>query len=186
MENRVIPGTSIPYGGGGMFSVFRPLILAADGLTLGQVCSLTGLEPSTVQNWVKRKFVANPVGKKYRERQLARILLISALRDSMRIESIGELMSMVNGSADDESDDIIPEDRMYDYLCEIIAEAGDGESFDRIPETVRRVTSDYDPPDKNAAQRLCEALTVMAYACAAARDKKEAESRFMKMKEESK
>lgn len=186
MDSKVIPGTSIPYdGSSGMFSLFRPLIAATDGLTLGQVCSVTGLEPSTIQNWVKRGFVAHPLGKKYRERQLARILLISSLRDSMRIENIGELMAMVNGSADDESDDIIPEERLYDHLCEIIGQANDsGFAFDRIPEIVRRVISDYDPPDSTAAVRLEKALTVMAYACAAARYKKEAESLFTEMKEE--
>ena len=77
-----VPGTNLKYEGGrGMFSLLRPMIQAADGLTLGQVCSITGLAPATIQNWVKRGFVSRPIQKKYRERQLARILLISSLRD---------------------------------------------------------------------------------------------------------
>ncbi len=88
----IVPGTSMPYEEGGMFALFRPMIRATDGLTLRQVCSLTGLEPSTIQNWIKRGYVAHPVEKKYRERQLARILLISALRDCMKIDSIGALI----------------------------------------------------------------------------------------------
>ena len=111
-----VPGTSIPHEGGGMFSVFRPMIQATDGLTLRQVCSITGLEPSTIQNWIKRGFVSHPVEKKYRERQLARILLISALRDCMKIDSIGELLTIVNGDTEDTSDDIISEEQLYDYL----------------------------------------------------------------------
>ena len=79
-----VPGTSIPFDGNSLFEKYRPLIEAADGLTLSQVCNLTGLEPSTIQNWVKRHFVSRPVAKKYRERQLARILLISSLRDCMK------------------------------------------------------------------------------------------------------
>ena len=110
MTEKMVPGTAIPYAdSNGMFAMFRPLIRATDGLTLGQVCAITGLEVSTIQNWVKRKFVPRPVEKKYHERQLARILLISALRDGMKIDAIGELMTMVNGDADDVSDDIISE-----------------------------------------------------------------------------
>ena len=75
---KLIPGTSLEYKGeGSMFSMLLPIIRAGDGLTLSQVCSITGLEPSTIQNWVKRGYVARPVKKKYRERQLARILMIS-------------------------------------------------------------------------------------------------------------
>ena len=39
----IVPGTSMPYEEGGMFALFRPMIRATDGLTLGQVCKLTGL-----------------------------------------------------------------------------------------------------------------------------------------------
>lgn len=65
MYDKLVPGTVMPYTdvAGGMFSVFRPMITATDGLTLGQVSALTGLEYSTVQNWVKRGFVAHPVQK---------------------------------------------------------------------------------------------------------------------------
>ena len=179
-----VPGTSIPHEGGGMFSVFRPMIRATDGLTLRQVCSITGLEPSTIQNWIKRGFVSHPVEKKYRERQLARILLISALRDCMKIDSIGDLLAIVNGDTEDTSDDIISEEQLYDYLCEIIGTADEGAlSFEEIPETVRSVTKDYIPTDDTAAERLNEALTVMVFAYTAGQYKKEADKRFLQLKE---
>ena len=179
-----VPGTSIPHEGGGMFSVFRPMIRATDGLTLRQVCSITGLEPSTIQNWIKRGFVSHPVEKKYRERQLARILLISALRDCMKIDSIGELLTIVNGDTEDTSDDIISEEQLYDYLCEIIGTADEGAlSFEEIPETVRSVTKDYVPTDDTAAERLNEALTVMVFAYTAGQYKKEADKRCLQLKE---
>ena len=59
MSEMHVPGTVMPLSdiSGGMFSIFRPMIEAADGLSLGQVCAITGLEYSTVQNWVKRGFV---------------------------------------------------------------------------------------------------------------------------------
>ena len=38
MREPRVPGTVMPYSeAGGMFSIFRPLIQATDGLTLGQV-----------------------------------------------------------------------------------------------------------------------------------------------------
>lgn len=181
---KLVPGTNIPYSGEGTFSRFIPLIKMTDGLTLSQVCSLTGLESSTIQNWVKRKFVSRPVDKKYRERQLARILLISALRDSMKIDRIGELMSMVNGDTDDTSDDIISEEQMYNYLCEVIAKTDDGAApIKKIPELVSIVTQGYNPPNEKATERLRDALTVMVCAYIAGKYKNEADSLFEKMKE---
>ena len=38
-----VPGISIPFDGNSLFEKYRPLIEAADGLTLSQVCNLTGL-----------------------------------------------------------------------------------------------------------------------------------------------
>lgn len=184
MENN-IPGTTIPYeGGGSMFAMFRPLIKATDGLTLSQVCAITGLEGSTIQNWVKRGFVSRPVNKKYRERQLARILLISSLRDSMKIDRIGELMSTVNGDANDTGDDIISEEQMYDYFCEVIGSAS-GEVIKpaEFPRIVAQTTSDYEPPSEDAAKRLNDALTVMVFAYASARLKQQADSLFLQIKE---
>ena len=39
-------------------------IFASGGLFLSQVCFVTGIELHTVQNWVKRGFVAPPIEKK--------------------------------------------------------------------------------------------------------------------------
>ena len=130
-----VPGTVIRReGGDGMFAMFRPMIQATDGLTLRQVCSITGLEGSTIQNWIKRGFVSHPIEKKYRERQLARILLISSLRDCMKIDNIGSLLHIINGNADDTGDDIISEEQLYDYLCEIIGNADSGTlTLEKVP-----------------------------------------------------
>ncbi len=175
----------MPKSGRGMFSEFLPLIRAADGLSLRQVCSLTGLEASTIQNWIKRGFVSHPEQKKYRERQLARILLISALRDCMKIDSIGSLLAMVNGDADDTEDDIISEEQLYDYLCLIIAATDKPLSAADAPGLAQRVTSDWEPPSDDARERLINALTVMALAYTAGQYKKEADRIFNSMKEKA-
>ena len=182
-----VPGTVIRReGGDGMFAMFRPMIRATDGLTLRQVCSVTGLEGSTIQNWIKRGFVSHPIEKKYRERQLARILLISSLRDCMKIDNIGSLLHIINGNADDTGDDIISEEQLYDYLCEIIGNADSGTlTLEKVPQAVQKVTKDYIPTDDTAAGRLNEALTVMVYAYIAGQYKKEADKRFNGLKEKN-
>lgn len=184
MNEATVPGTVIPYSkGNGMFSVFIPMIKATGGLSLSQVCAITGLEASAMQNWVKRGFVAHPVNKKYFERQLARILLISALRSSMKIESIGELMHIVNGSADDESDDIISEEQLYDFLCETVSGL-DPESVTKVSvdKVVDKVTSEYSPKSAENLERLKSALSVMAYAYMSGVLKQRAESQFNEMR----
>lgn len=171
----MLPGESMTP-----FSGILPLIRAADGLTLSQVCALTQLEPSTIQNWIKRGFVPHPVSKKYRERHLSRILLVAALRDSLQIDAIGGLLCIINGDADDESDDIIREEELYDCLCRAV----DGISRSRNPSAeldavITRVTRDYDPPDADAAERLRGALGIMTRAYAAGRLKRMAEQDYI-------
>ncbi len=184
---KLIPGTLLEYTErGSMFSLLLPIIQAADGLALGQVCKITGLEPSTIQNWVKRGYVARPVKKKYHERQLARILLISALRDCMQIDRIGELMKMVNGSADDESDDIISEDKLYDYFCDIITQCYEKQpTIEEIPQLVKNELANYTSKNKKDIKTLSDAMTVMIYAYTASVYKAKADSKFSEMEVEA-
>ena len=70
-------------------------------------------------------------------------------------------------------------------LRAVIGRAGKGAlPFEKIPAAVREVTHDYIPTDDTAADRLNEALTVMAYAYTAGQYKQEADRRFQLMKEE--
>lgn len=185
MQEKLIPGTVLHYSDeSGIFSMFKPMIKAANGLTLGQVCNITGLSQSTIQNWVKRGFVAHPVDKKYFSRQLARILLISSLRECMQIDRIGELMKMVNGSADDESDDIISEEALYDYLCEIIrCMDSQGYLHTEAKEIIEKTISGYTGPDSGAKERLTLALLTMVSAYISGKLKQEADGYFNKIKE---
>ena len=179
-----IPGTTIEYSeNSSMFASLRPIIRATNGLTLSQVCAITGLEGSTIQNWVKRGFVARPVNKKYYERQLARILLISALREAMPLDTIGELGRMINGSANDESDDIISEEDLYDCFCSVIS-GGEGQilNYDEIPQRIKNAVKNYNPPNDEAYKTLTSALEVMAYAHTSAQYKRLAKAKLENMK----
>ncbi|MCR5068138.1 MAG: DUF1836 domain-containing protein [Erysipelotrichaceae bacterium] len=161
MLSKLIPGTSIECAEeNDAASVFRPLLSITGGLSLSQICVIADLLPSTIQNWVKRGFVPHPENKKYTERHLYRILLISALRDGMNIEDIGELMVLINGDTDDTSDDIISEEKLYELFCQAVRSLH-RQSFNEkdINEVLQEVLNDQ--PDETG--RLSLALKVMIY-----------------------
>lgn len=164
-----IPGTTMPYTeeNRAAFSYIEPLITATGGLALSQVCAITGLEGSTVQNWVKRGWVAKTTDKKYGEVQVARILIINALRDCLHLDRIAQLMRYINGDTQDRSDDIITESVLYNYLCEAAHKVMSAGVFseENVARTVRTITAGYEGPTPDAEGRLHAALTVMVYAC---------------------
>ena len=130
---RLIPGTTIKYtpqARNAAFSLIAPVLEATGGLTLSQLSKLSGLEGSTVQNWIKRGWVSATKGKKYSEKQILRILLINMLRKAMKLEDIANLMRYINGDVEDTSDDIVEEVLLYDMLCRIIFTAEDEGAFD--------------------------------------------------------
>lgn len=118
-----IPGTVLEFkksAAQDCYSVIAPLLTVTGGLTLSQVKAVTGLHASTIQNWVKRGWVKNPENKRYCEEQLIRIILINMMRGSMQMEQIAFLMSYINGSVEDRSDDILPDRELFNILCSII------------------------------------------------------------------
>ncbi len=166
------------------FDVIHPSIRATNGLTLAQVCTVTGLEQSTIQNWIKRGWVAHPENKRYGEYQLARIMIINMLRASMQLDNIAYLLRFVNGEADDRGDDIIPDSVLYTHLCVIAerCEADDVIRPDEVRATVTEALSDYEEAYPGAKEKLTEALTVMALAFIASEIRKDAETLFEKLK----
>jgi hypothetical protein len=93
---------------------------------------------------------------------LSRILLISALRDCMNIDEIGELMILINGDTDDESDDIVSESSLYDYFCKAIRHLDRNELNDGyIEETILNILKDREEVHQ---EKLLPALKVMVYA----------------------
>ena len=165
------------------FCVIEPLIGITGGLTLSQVTEVTGLQGSTIQNWVKRGGVESPGGKRYGEQQLVRIFLINMLRGAMQLDEIVALMAYINGRVDDRSDDIIPDRRLYSFLCEINSEVPQGEygNAEKIRELVCRKLSDYAEPVEGARKKLESSLTVMVLACQAAKIKNTATAEFKKL-----
>ncbi|MBQ1477124.1 MAG: DUF1836 domain-containing protein [Erysipelotrichaceae bacterium] len=171
MLDQYMPGTNIPFSAGNTSDTIEILIRTTNGLSLSQVCTITGLETSTIQNWVKRGYVSRPVKKKYFDRQIWRILLISSLRDCMKIEEIAELMSLINGDVEDASDDIISEARLYDYFCQAIKQMDTHTlNEETISDIVDSLLSDFDHP---GAAKLSCAIKIMVYAYISGRCQKE-------------
>ena len=169
-ETLYAPGTLVERtpGQDSVFAQFDSMIRITNGLALGQVCAITGLDTFAIQNWVKRGFVAHPIAKKYYGRQLARIMLINALRDSMKIDNVGKLMEAVNGDTEDESDDIISEERFYDHLCRAFDACEHMIFVEDISGTVRAIVDKYEPGiGEDPKKRLTDALCTMVYAYAA-------------------
>lgn len=112
--------------------VYKKMIELGNGISLSQMCNITKLEPHTIQNWVKRGYIPHPINKKYYLKHLARTLLISALKECMYLEDIESLMVYINGDVDDESDDIIGEEDLYNLFTNLIEAIDDINNIESI------------------------------------------------------
>jgi len=149
------------------FAKIDMLLEATGGLSLSQVCAVTGLEGSTIQNWVKRGWVEHPVGKKYEEVHIARILIINALKECIKLEHIALLMEYVNGKSQDGSEAVIKESILYNYLCQALKQSSqtDDHSKSGVETVINNVIKDYSDPNPDSRIRIRKALTVMMFAC---------------------
>jgi len=165
-RGKITPGMSARPDDKG-FAKIEMLLEATGGLSLSQVCAVTGLEGSTIQNWVKRGWVEHPVGKRYEEIHIARILIINALKECIKLEHIALLMEYVNGKSRDGSEVIIKESILYNYLCEALKQSGqtDDHSKSGVETVINNVIRDYSDPNPDSRIRIRKALTLMIFAC---------------------
>ena len=145
------------------------------GITLSQVTAITGLEAHTVQNWVKRGFLTSPVGKRYTQRQLCRILNIHMLRGTMPIEKICRLLSYVNGKLDDEGDDLIDDTQLYFMFVKLASRLQELYDPDRMDAVLEEYLADYAEPVPGAKDRVRKVLRIMLTAYLATRMMQETE-----------
>lgn len=181
-----IPGTMLefnPIVAEDCFSTISPLLTVTKGLTLSQVSEVTGLEHSTIQNWVKRGWVKNPEGKRYGEEQLMRIILINMMRGSMQLDQITFLMSYINGSVDDRSDDILPDKELFNILCSVIYKCDSNAIYDTekldsiIDESIEKAILHDDVSKK----KLKVALKAMVLAILSTRMRELAQKAFIEL-----
>ena len=147
----------------------------AGGMVLSQVAGITGLEPYTVQNWVKRGFLTKPVGKRYTLRQLCRILNINMFKTVMPLEQVCRMLSYVNGNLDDESDDLIDDSVLYFLFVRLAANYSVMHNAQGRDAYLQELLADYAEPVPGARERVEKVLRIMLTAWAASQLRKAAE-----------
>lgn len=181
-----IPGTALPWNEGlskDAFAVLFPVLSVTKGLTLSQLKELTGLEGTTIQNWVKRGWVESPTGKRYGEQQIVHIILINMLRNSMQLEKIIALMKYINGEVDDRSDDIIPDRELFSVMCSVISQVEKIQTTnkDEIRQIIETELTDYTGPNVDSKEKLERAVLCMTLGFMSAEIKKDSEAEFDKL-----
>ena len=180
-----IPGTAIPvelnqdpY----IEERIRGMFLGG-GMMLGQITAVTGLEPYTVQNWVKRGFLSPPENKRYTLRQLCRIININMLKDVLVMEDICGLLQHVNGDLGDESDDLIDDSQLYFLFIRLAAFHARTRTPFEEDIYLDEVLQDYQEPVPGAKARVAKVLRIMLTAWAAAQMKKKSQKWLDEIKE---
>ncbi len=140
-------------------------IFAAGGITLSQVCIMTGLEPYLVQNWIKRGFLTSPVGRVYSREQFARVVIINMLKQALQIDRICGLIRIISGLPEDRSDDLVCDDELYHLYVDMLADPDINIADEQsVRQAAMRVTEHFAEPVPGARKKLCKILEVMLYA----------------------
>ena len=178
-----IPGTvlQIPREeADGVENLFSSMFLAG-GMVLGQVASITALEPYTVQNWVKRGFLPPPKNRRYSLNQLCRILHINMLKSVLPMEKVCSLLEYINGRLDDQADDIIDDAALYFLFVRLAARAKELDTLPVWEGALEEALADYREPVPGARERIEKALRIMLTAFIAARMRQAAEQQLQQL-----
>lgn len=179
-----IPGTVLRQPRQEADSIAQQLssMFLAGGISLGQVCGITGLEPYTVQNWVKRGLLTPPQKKQYSLRQLCRIININMLKGVLPMERICGMLGYINGALNDDSDDIIDDSQLYFMFVQLAAHAKELDAAADRDALLEQALQNYNEPVPGAKARVKQVLQVMLTAWLAARMQQEAEKMLNIMK----
>ena len=175
--NWTIPGTALTIqreDAAAIRGQFQALFLGG-GIALSQVTSITGLDPYTIQNWVKRGFLTKPEQKRYSLNQLCRVITISMLKGVLPMERICGLLRYVNGKLDDESDDIIDDAELYFLFLDLAARARDLDTAEEWEHAIAATLEHYIERAPGARDRVRQVLRIMLTGWAASRLALEAE-----------
>ena len=175
--NWTIPGTVLQIqrqNAENIREVFSAMFLAGN-IALGQVSAITGLEPHTVQNWVKRGFLSAPVRKHYTLRQLCRVININMLTSVLPLERICGMLGYINGQLNDESDDVIDDSVLYFMFVRLAARAKELDRESERESVLEQAMAEYEEPVPGAKERVKQVLRIMLTAYVAARMRQEAE-----------
>lgn len=179
IKSNLIPGTVIEKEKIGNITgceFLDKIFFITDGIMLSQIREICAIDGSTLQNWTKRGWVPSPKNKKYNKNQLARILIINMMRETMQLDKIAQVLSYVNGKVEDTGDDIIPESELYGYLCVIIDHLVEDElppDAENMQDLIARTLCSYVERIAGATKRLQKACSViiLSYYAALVRQK---------------
>ena len=166
------PGTTIEVSAlkVGNSKILFDGIFASGGISLSQVCAMTGLEPYIIQNWVRRKFVPPPVKKLYSRAHFSRIIIINMLRETLQIDAICNLIGIIAGNPDDPTDDLIADCELYHIFVDMLAEGdinlGDTDS---VLSAATKAADGFCSQIAGAKTKLINILQVFLYAHASSR-----------------
>lgn len=172
-----IPGTVLTIEKENVNSVEQQFcaMFLGGGIVLSQVTAITGLEPYTVQNWVKRGFLPAPEHKRYNMNQLCRIVAINMLKSALPMEKITGLISYVNGALDDASDDLIDDAQLYFLFVRLAARLGEIHGAEEQQAIIHAELADYREPIVGAQERVEKVLRIMLVAWTASKLQQQAD-----------
>lgn len=165
----LLPGTVIPAKQSDAPYIEQSFsaMFMAGGIALGQVSTITGLEPYTIQNWVKREFLPPPDHKRYNMNQLCRVITINMLKSVLTMEKICGLLTYINGDMDDATDDIIDDAKLYFMFVKLAAGFKLMHNGAGRDEAIDRVLAEYKETVPGAKDRVKKVLQIMLTAWAA-------------------
>ncbi len=183
--NWTIPGTTLAgkrEDAQQIDALFASMFLPG-GMVLSQVSSVTGLEPYVIQNWVKRGFLPPPQNKRYNMEQVCRIININMLKGALPLERICNLISYINGSLVDESDDLVDDTALYFMFVRLAARARHINGDEPWDIALENATADYREPVPGAREKLVKVLRIMLTAWIASQLRAQAEKMLEELEE---
>lgn len=100
-------------------------------VTLANMCELTSLKSTSIQNWIKRdvkELIGAPdLGKKYSIDQVAILLIVRDLKAVFDFETIRNVLTIVFNNLSDRSDDLISPIVFYETYANIL------DQLERLP-----------------------------------------------------
>lgn len=181
LDDSMIPGTILrksDMGNSTGLEFLNKIFFITDGIMMGEIRNISGIDSSTLQNWVKRHWVENSKLKKYDIDQVAHILIINMLRSCMQLDRISFLIRYINGNVDTKGDDIIRDSILYDYICRIIDRLTENDCVpeQKVRQYIDEVILDYEEKVSGARKRLVKALEIIIVAYYASLMKQRADS----------
>ena len=178
INDNLIPGTVLDRKAMGNVTgkeFLKKIFYISDGIMLSQIKEISGIDGSTLQNWVKRGFLTKPQNKRYSLRQLCRLIHINLLKGILLLDRICGLLGYVNGQLDDESDDLIDDSVLYFMFVRLAARSKELYNPEIRESVLDEELRDYQEPVPGARDRVKEVLRIMLTAWLASRMAQEAE-----------